>query len=276
MASADTYRELERLREENARLKVLLKQHGIAYEAINSATTPSRMQMPQLTLEEKVALFRGLFRGREDVFARRWHSSKTEKSGYQPVCTREWDQEYCDKKRYKCAECPNRDFQPLGYDDIYRHLEGKDPNAKDVIGVYALLPDNSCWFLCCDFDDKSCEYGYKDDVRAFVSVCKEWNIPAYIERSRSGNGAHVWILFSEPVKAQAARRLGNAILTEAMEREGRISFKSYDRFSRPRILCPKVVSAILSRCPCKASLERRATVYSLTIILKASLINGII
>ena len=217
--------ELYRLRAENARLRALLVQHGIP--ADEPKTMPPK---PLLSLEEKVELFRSLFRGREDVFARRWNSHSTGKSGYQPVCVREWNREYCDKKKYKCAECPNREFQPLGYDDIYRHLEGKDPNGRDVVGVYAILEDNTCYFLCCDFDDKNCEHGYKDDVRAYVSVCRDWNIPAYIERSRSGNGAHVWVLFSEPVQARQARRLGNAILTEAMEREGRMSFKSYDRF----------------------------------------------
>lgn len=212
----------ERLKAEVIRLRTLLEEHGIDW-------TPNPA-MPMLSLEEKVNLFRSLFVGREDVFARRWYSPATGKSGYQPVCTREWDREYCDKKKYKCAECPNREFQPLDYDDIYRHLEGKDPNGRDVIGVYAILPDNTCQFLCCDFDDKNCEYGYEADVRAYINVCNEWYIPAYIERSRSGNGAHVWILFAEPVRAKTARLLGNAILTEAMEREGKMSFKSYDRF----------------------------------------------
>ena len=218
--------ELKRLRAENARLRALLAQHGIA------ADEPENMlpRKPALSLEEKITLFRSLFQGREDVFARRWFSNSPGKSGYQPVCSQEWNREFCDKKKFKCTECPNREFQPLGYDDIYRHLEGKDPNGRDVVGVYAIFPDNTCRFLCCDFDDKSCEHGYQNDVIAYVGVCRNWGIPAYIERSRSGNGAHVWILFSELIPARQARRLGNAILTEAMEREGHMSFKSYDRF----------------------------------------------
>lgn len=218
--------ELNMLIAENACLRALLAQHGIA---VDEPITPSQ-QKSSLSLEEKVALFRSLFQGREDIFARRWFSPTTGKSGYQPVCSREWIREFCDKKKYKCIECPYREFQPLGYNDIYRHLEGKDPNGRDVVGVYAILPDNTCSFLCCDFDDKSCEHGYQKDVMAYVSVCRDWDVPAYIERSRSGNGAHVWILFDEPMKARTARCLGNVILTEAMEREGMMSFKSYDRF----------------------------------------------
>ena len=94
----------------------------------------------------------------------------------------------------------------------------------------AIMLDNNCSFLCTDFDDKSCKHGYKDDVLAFVGVCRDWQIPYAIERSRSGNGAHVWIFFEEPLPAFKARRLGNAILTESMNRDGRMSFHSYDRF----------------------------------------------
>lgn len=214
--------ENEFLHKEVDRLQALLNSKDIPM------TQPIMKQ--HLSLEEKVSVFRNLFKGREDVFARRWYSRTSGKSGYQPVCRNEWDRQLCDKKKYKCAECPNRLFKPLVYEDIYRHLEGKDPDGQDVIGAYAILADNNCNFLCADFDDKSCEHGYEKDVLAYVGVCKDWDISCSIERSRSGNGAHVWIFFEQPLPASKARRLGNTILTEAMERYGRMTFKSYDRF----------------------------------------------
>ena len=214
--------ENEFLHKEVDRLQALLNSKDIPM------TQPIMKQ--HLSLEEKVSVFRDLFKGREDVFARRWYSRTSGKSGYQPVCRNEWDRQLCDKKKYKCAECPNRLFKPLVYEDIYRHLEGKDPDGQDVIGAYAILADNNCNFLCADFDDKSCEHGYKKDVLAYVGGCKDWDIPCSIERSRSGNGAHVWIFFELPLPASKARRLGYAVLTEAMERNGRMTFKSYDRF----------------------------------------------
>ena len=225
----------EILRKENTELRSLLCAHGIEYKprptnVIDSIYSPISLPAIKLSLDERVALFMSLFKGREDVFARRWFSKSTGKAGYQPVCVNEWRRGVCDKKTYKCAECPNRDFAPLTSQDVYRHLEGKDENCCDVVGLYAIMPDNNCSFLCTDFDDKSCKHGYKDDVLAFVGVCRDWQIPYAIERSRSGNGAHVWIFFEEPLPAFKARRLGNAILTEAMNRDGRMSFHSYDRF----------------------------------------------
>lgn len=225
----------EALRQENEELKLLLHAHGIEYkpkhaEEKNAVYSPFTFPSVKLSIEERVAIFHSLFKGREDVFARRWFSKTTAKSGYQPVCLNEWRRGVCDKKKFKCADCPNRHFSPLTYQDLYHHLEGRDENCCDVVGLYAIMPDNNCAFLCTDFDDKSCKHGYQDEVLAFVGVCKGWNIPYAIERSRSGNGAHVWISFEEPIPAFKARRLGNAILTEAMRHNGRMSFNSYDRF----------------------------------------------
>ena len=229
-------RQYEVLHKENEVLKSLLKIHGVEYETRmkEDMNKPiySLVSVPTITLsiDERIRLFQSLFKGREDVFARRWFSKTTGKSGYQPVCINEWKQGICDKKKYRCAMCPNRSFAPLTTQDMYRHLEGKDEYCCDVVGLYAIMQDNNCAFLCADFDDKNCKYGYKEDVLAYVGVCREWLIPYAIERSRSGNGAHVWIFFEAPLPASKARRLGNAILTEAMTRNGQMSFNSYDRF----------------------------------------------
>ena len=229
-------RQYEVLHKENEVLRSLLKIHGIKYETRmkEEMNKPiySLVSVPTITLsiDERIRLFQSLFKGREDVFARRWFSKTTGKSGYQPVCINEWKQGICDKKKYRCVICPNRNFAPLTTQDMYRHLEGKDEYCCDVVGLYAIMQDNNCAFLCADFDDKNCKYGYKKDVLAFVGVCREWLIPYAIERSRSGNGAHVWIFFEAPLPASKARRLGNAILTEAMTRNGQMSFNSYDRF----------------------------------------------
>ena len=225
------FERIKELEAENAELRKRLGENVAPVEQKPTA-------MLRLSLQEKVDLFRSLFKGREDVFARRWYSRTSGKSGYQPVCKNEWSQP-CRERNHKCDDCPNRQFLPITNDDLYRHLSGKDAEGKDVIGLYVLNEDNTCHLLCADFDDKNCEHGFQDDVLAYVGVCKNWGIPCSIERSRSGNGAHVWIFFETPIMANKARRLGNAILTEAMNRNGKIGFKSYDRFFPNQDMLPE-------------------------------------
>jgi superfamily II DNA or RNA helicase len=175
----------------------------------------------------KIALFRSLFRGREDVFPKRWTNLKSGKSGYAPACANEWAPRLCGKPKVKCGDCANRNFLPVTDAIIARHLRGEGTDGRDfVIGVYPMLADETCWFLAADFDKAS----WKDDVAVFVETCRTMAIPAAVERSRSGNGGHVWIFFSEPIPAALARRLGAYILTETMERAPDLGFASYDRF----------------------------------------------
>lgn len=177
------------------------------------------------TPEEKIHLFRSYFRGREDVFARRWYSSKTEKSGYSPVCANAWKYGVCIKPKGKCSKCENRVLVPLDDAVIFRHLSGKAAHGEDVIGLYPILPDDTCYFLAIDFDDGA----WQESVSAVGNVCGEWGIPCAVERSRSGEGAHLWVFFTDAVPCAAARKLGSALLTAAMEQEGKLKLEAYDR-----------------------------------------------
>lgn len=169
--------------------------------------------------EEKVKLFQSLFKGRKEVYAQRWENQKG-KSGYSPVCLNEWKPGVCAKPKIKCSACPSQNFQPLDEKAMEAHLRG-----KRTAGIYPLLPDDSCHFLAIDFDKAD----WQKDVLAIVGNCKNHNIPIAIERSRSGNGAHLWFFFEEKTEAATARKFGSALLTTAMNQRHEISFKSYDR-----------------------------------------------
>jgi len=179
------------------------------------------------TAEAKIVLFRSLFHGREDVYPRRFESRKTGRAGYSPVCGNEWVQGICEKPRIKCSECPHQRFLPVTDDVIRWHLQGHDDHSRDfVMGVYPMLLDETCFFLAADFDKTT----WQDDVAAFLETCRQMNLPAALERSRSGRGGHIWFFFNEPVPATLARKLGAHILTETMERRPDIGLDSYDRF----------------------------------------------
>ncbi|MGH9423265.1 MAG: TOTE conflict system archaeo-eukaryotic primase domain-containing protein, partial [Thermoanaerobaculia bacterium] len=160
-------------------------------------------RVPQ-TAAEKVTLFRSLFRGREDIFPTRFVSKKTGRPGYAPACHNKFVRGVCDLPKVKCGECPNQAFIPADDAAVLAHLQG-----RHVMGVYPLLQDETCWFLALDFDKST----WAEDVSAFLETCGLVGLPAAVERSRSGNGAHVWFFFSAPVTAADARKMGCYLLT---------------------------------------------------------------
>jgi hypothetical protein len=185
--------------------------------------------------EEKIELFMSLFRGRTDVYAKRCYSRKHESAYYIPACKNDWVRGVCDRARTKCRGCTRRELLPLAKDVIDAHLRNRDEHGAGIVGIYPLLPDETCLFLAVDFD----EANWQKDVTAFRTVCRESSVPVAIERSRSGNGAHAWMFFEEPVPAVSARRFRNVLLTRAMAARHEIRFASYDRMFPNQGLMPK-------------------------------------
>lgn len=176
---------------------------------------------------EKIACFRSLFRGRDDVYARRFANVRSGKSGYAPACGNEWIRGVCEKPRVKCSECPNPYWLALSEEVVHWHLAGRDAAGKPfVAGLYPMLLDETCFLLAVDFDGE----GWREDVTAFAAVCRERGVPLALERSRSGCGAHAWFFFAEALPAVVARKLGAHLLTETMESRPELGLKSYDRF----------------------------------------------
>ncbi len=186
-------------------------------ETLRSAQNQRSVQT--FTPEQKVDLFRKRFRGREDIFANRWKNQQG-RSGYSVACDNEWVSGLCNKPRIKCQDCSHRKFSELNEHIIYKHLAG-----QQVVGLYPLLKDNSCYLLAADFD-KGC---WQEEVKAMSKACQAFDIPHAIEISRSGNGAHLWIFFETNIPANQARALVFALLDKAMEIFPNLSFDSYDR-----------------------------------------------
>lgn len=178
---------------------------------------------------QKISIFRSLFQGRTDIYATRWQNQQG-RNGYSVACNNEWAQGACNKPRIKCQDCNYRQFYELNDHVIYRHLAG-----QQVVGLYPLLHDNTSYLLATDFDKE----GWQDAVKAMSEACRQNGIPHTIEVSRSGNGAHLWIFFSEKVPAREARLLGFSLLDKAMEIYPNLSFDSYDRLFPNQDILPE-------------------------------------
>ncbi len=218
-------------------MRRLLAVHGIAIPQLMPANPPPAKTAETASPVDKeerarkrIALFRCLFRGREDVYARRWERADG-RSGYAPAAVKDWTA--INKSRpeeRKKVDQKTRKFLPVTDTVIENHLLG-----KETVGVYPLLSDETCWFLAVDFDKKTWEY----DAQAFLETCQELSVPAALERSRSGKGGHVWIFFERALPAVTARKLGCVILTRTMERRHQLGLDSYDRFFPNQDTMPK-------------------------------------
>ena len=227
---------LDRLRRENARLIGLLEAHGIAWRSDEPApteTAPIAKAAPTngpSSTQKKVALFRRLFRGRDDVYALRWQSSNSGRSGYGPACANEWRPGLCEKPRISCRDCNHRELLPLSDAAIYGHLAG-----EHTIGLYPLLENDHCHLLAVDFDERD----WRDDARAFLRSCRQLAVPAALEISRSSEGAHVWVFFEEAVPAREARQLGAALISHTCSSTRQLQLSSYDRLFPNQDTLPK-------------------------------------
>jgi superfamily II DNA or RNA helicase len=207
--------------ETRARLRSLRTKLAASEHAPKAHVGPSHEpRVAPRSSAEKLKLFRTLFRGRDDVYPTRFVSKKTGRAGYAPACANKFVAGVCELPRVKCGDCTKQAFRRVDDAAVLEHLRG-----RHVMGVYPMLPDETCWFLAVDFDKGT----WKEDVRAFVETARRLGLPPLVERSRSGNGAHVWFFFSEPLAVATARQMGSHIITAAMESRHELSMDSYDR-----------------------------------------------
>ena len=212
--------EAELLEVDRQRHKLLVELDGLRRETIEELQLPLSDSIPK-TPQAKVAFFLGLFGARRSVYPQLWQNPKTGRKGYSPVCGNEWIRGVCEKPRVKCSECLHQDFRPLDAAAVELHLTG-----QRTIGTYAIREANRCIFLAADFDGT----GWQQDVVAYRDAALEFGIQAAVERSRSGDGAHAWIFFEQPVPAESARRLGTMIVAKASARHAAMKLSTYDRF----------------------------------------------
>lgn len=238
-------KEVKRLEEENKQLKtkLLLGKSNSSQNTLLETRQKKTSQVDdsdygkslsdvhhESNATDKVHLFMSLFKGRDDVYAKRWENRNKGTSGYSPVCLNLWRSGICPKPKIPCSKCENKSYAAVDAGVIEKHLKG-----NIVVGLYPMLPDETCCFLAMDFDDED----WQKDISVVRDVCIENDIPIAVERSRSGKGGHVWFFFESPVSSGSARKFGTSLLTCAMGRRHEIKFKSYDRLFPSQDTMPK-------------------------------------
>ena len=240
------------LEDENRLLKERLDEAGVSYADIVSGDAEGVVELydpdqgariKKFDVTDKIAsdFFMMFCRGRKDLYDLRYTNPKTGKNGYYTQCFNRWDRGCHIQKKdgVRCKDCELRAYKPVTLPLIKAHMNGTDPNGNDVVAIYPMLENNLCQLLVFDFDNhaKGAEQedyaniddGWKEEINALRRICKNLDVDAVVERSRSGRGAHLWIFFKEMVPARLARRFGFALLEKGAESVNLKSFKYYDR-----------------------------------------------
>ena len=243
---------IQELEDENRLLKERLNEAGVSYADIVSGNAEGVVELydpdqgtriKKFDVTDKIAsdFFMMFCRGRKDLYDLRYTNPKTGKNGYYTQCFNRWDRGCHIQKKdgVRCKNCELRAYKPVTLPLIKAHMNGTDPNGNDVVAIYPMLENNLCQLLVFDFDNhaKGAEQedyaniddSWKEEINALRSICKNLNVDAVVERSRSGRGAHLWIFFKEMVPARLARKFGFALLEKGAESVNLKSFKYYDR-----------------------------------------------
>lgn len=250
------------LENENRLLKERLDEAGISYDDIVGDSDGTKVELfdpdqgariRRFEVTDRIAsgFFMMFCRGRKDVYDLRYTNPKTGKNGYYMQCFNRWDRNCHIQKRdgVRCKDCELRAYKPITLPLIKAHMKGVDPNGNDVVAIYPMLENNLCQLLVFDFDNhaKGAEQddyanvddSWKEEINALRRICKNLNVDAVVERSRSGQGAHLWIFFKEMIPARIARRFGFALLEKGAESVNLKSFKYYDRMIPTQDILPE-------------------------------------
>lgn len=253
---------IQALEDENRLLKERLEEAGVSYADIVSGDAGGVVELydpdqgariKKFDVTDKIAsdFFMMFCRGRKNVYDLRYTNPKTGKNGYYTQCFNRWDRGCHIQKKdgVRCKDCELRAYKPVTLPLIKAHMNGTDQNGNDVVAIYPMLENNLCQLLVFDFDNhaKGAEQedyaniddGWKEEINALRRICKNLDVDAVVERSRSGRGAHLWIFFKEMVPARLARRFGFALLEKGAESVNLKSFKYYDRMIPTQDVLPE-------------------------------------